>query len=68
VPRVVNVAVAATFLLFLVPLYVRLPGRSVTVQVVLVVVGMPFTLVAAACLASAIRPGFLRRFTRRSHD
>jgi hypothetical protein len=68
VPRVVNLAVALVFLLFLVPLIVRLPGRSLSVQVVLVVVGLPFALLTAACLASAIRPGSLGRFVRRSHD
>jgi hypothetical protein len=64
----VNLAVAACLLLFLVPLCVRLPGRSLSVQVVLVVVGMPFVLLAAACLASALRPGSVGRLMRRSHD
>jgi hypothetical protein len=64
VPRVVNLALAGCFLLFLVPLFARLPGRSLSVQVVLVVVGLPFVLLTLACLASAVRPGSLRRLRR----
>ena len=68
VPRVVNLALAACLLLFLVPLVLRLPGRSLSVQVVLVVVGLPFVLLMAGCLVSAIRPGALGRYVRGRRD
>lgn len=68
VPRVVNLALAAVLLVFLVPLVTRLPGRSLSVQVVLVVVGLPFVVLAAGCLASAVRPGSVGRLVRRNRD
>jgi hypothetical protein len=68
VPRVVNLAVAAGFLLFLVPLATHLAGRSLSVQVVLVVVALPFCLVTFACLVSAVRPGALGRLARKARS
>jgi hypothetical protein len=49
VPRVTNVALAALLLLFLVPLFTHLGGRPVGVQVMLVVVSVPFVLIVSPC-------------------
>ena len=67
-PRVVSLAVAAGFLLFLVPLATHLPGRSLSVQVVLVVVALPLALVTFACLVAAARPGALGRMARKARS
>ena len=64
-PRVVNVALAAFFLLFLVPLVVFLPGRTTLAQVLLVLVALPFGLLTFLCLCSAARPGSLGRWAQR---
>jgi peptidoglycan/LPS O-acetylase OafA/YrhL len=68
VPRVTNLACAALALLFLVPLFTHLGGRPVSVQVMLVVVSVPFVLVVVLCLASALRPGSLGRLLRRARS
>jgi hypothetical protein len=65
VPRVVNLALALFFAAFLVPLWLRLGGRATIVQVLLVLIAVPFTLLAVACLASAAKPGCLGRLVRR---
>jgi hypothetical protein len=65
VPRVVNLALAVFFAGFLVPLWMRLGGRSTSVQVLLVLIAVPFSLLSLACLASAARPGCLGRAARR---
>jgi hypothetical protein len=65
VPRVVNLALALFFLAFLVPLSVKLHERSTSVQVLLVLIAIPFSLLTVACLASAARPGSLGRLARR---
>ena len=65
-PRVVNLVLAAVFLVFLVPIGTHLAGRSTGQQVALVLLGAPFVLLTAACLASAIRPGSLGRLARRT--
>jgi predicted ABC-type exoprotein transport system permease subunit len=66
VPRVVNLALAALLLLFLVPLFTHLGGRATSVQVMLVLVSVPFLLLTMMCLASAARPGSLSRLARRA--
>lgn len=66
-PRAVNLALAAFFLCFLVPvgLYLRdVPQTSA--QVLLVLVSLPFVLLTVLCLASAARPGCLGRAARRA--
>ena len=63
-PRVVNVAVAVVLLLCLSPL-VHLLDKPVWVRVLVVLFALPVVLVAAAALASAIRPGSLGRLARR---
>lgn len=68
VPRVVNLAVAAVLLLFLVPLCTHFAGRPVSVQVVLVLIALLFGLLTALCLASALRPGSLGRALRRARS
>jgi len=65
VPRVVNLALAGCFLAFLVPLALRLPQLSTSVQVLLIAIAVPFGLLTLACLASAARPGCLGRLARR---
>ena len=64
-PRVVNVALATFFLLFLVPLVVFLPGLPTLAQVLLVLVALPFALLTFLCLCSAARPGSLGRWAQR---
>ena len=66
VPRVVNLALAALLLLFLVPLFTHLGGRATSVQVMLVFLSVPFALLTVACIASAVRPGVLGRLARRA--
>jgi hypothetical protein len=65
VPRVVNLALAAVLLLFLVPLGTHLGGLATSVQVLLVLLAVPLGLLVVACLASAARPGSLGRLVRR---
>jgi hypothetical protein len=66
VPRVVNLALAAFFLLFLVPLFVFLDQVSAVGQVLLVALAVPFALLTVLCLMSAIRPGSVGRLARRA--
>ena len=65
-PRVVNLALAAFFLMFLVPLATHLGGLATTAQVLLVVLAVPFALLTLLCLMSAARPGSVGRLTRRA--
>ncbi|HUR52071.1 MAG TPA: hypothetical protein VMZ11_08100 [Mycobacteriales bacterium] len=67
-PRAVNLALAAVLLVFLVPLVTHLPGRPLSVQVVLVVVALPLVLLTASCVASAARPGSIGRLARRARS
>lgn len=62
----VNLALAAFFLLFLVPVAVYLPGLTTIAQVLLVLVAAPFVLLTFLCLCSALRPGSLGRFATRA--
>lgn len=66
VPRVVNLALAAFFLLFLVPMATHLQGLATLAQVLLVVVAVPFALLTVLCLMSAARPGSVGRLARRA--
>jgi hypothetical protein len=68
VPRVVNLALAGFLLLFLVPLLTHLGGRATSVQVMLGLLGVPFLLLALACLCSAVRPGSLGRIARKARS
>ena len=65
VPRVVNLALALFFLAFLIPLAVRLGDQTRSVQVLLVLIAVPFSLLTVLCLASAARPGSLGRAARK---
>lgn len=65
-PRVLNLALAAVFLVVLAPILTSLGGKATYVQVALVLVAVPFLLVAGLCLASAARPGSLGRAARRA--
>ena len=64
-PRVVNLALAVAFLAFLIPLWLRLSEQETSVQVLLVLIAIPFSLLTLACLASAAQPGCLGRLARR---
>ena len=64
-PRVVNLALAVFLLLFLVPLATHLGDVTTSARVLLVVLAVPFALLALACAASALRPGSLGRLVRR---
>jgi len=61
-----NAALAAVLLVFLIPVFTHLAGRSRSVQVMLVVISVPFALLAALCLVSAARPGTLGRLARKA--
>jgi type VI protein secretion system component VasK len=65
VPRVVNGALAALFLVVLAPLVTSFGGRPGHVQVALVLFSAPFLLVAVACAVSALWPGAIGRAARR---
>jgi peptidoglycan/LPS O-acetylase OafA/YrhL len=65
VPRVVNVAVAVVLAACISPVVVRLGDKPGWVQVLVVLLCLPFVLVMVACLASALRPGSLGRLARR---
>jgi hypothetical protein len=66
VPRVVNIALAAFFLAFLIPLGLHLGDLTLVAQVMLMLfVGLPFGLLTLLCLVSAVRPGSLGRAARR---
>ncbi len=66
-PRTVNLALAAFFLCFLVPVGLFLGDvRQSSAQVLLVLVSLPFVLLTVLCLASAARPGCLGRAARRA--
>lgn len=64
-PRVLNLALAAFFLLFLVPLVTHLGGLAAVAQVLLVALAVPFALLTAALLMSAACPGSVGRLARR---
>ena len=64
-PRVLNAALAAVFLLLLAPILTELDGKPGYVQVALVLLAIPFVLLTVACLSSAARPGSLGRAARR---
>lgn len=66
VPRVLNLALAVFFLLVLSPIVTTLDDQSTVGKVALVVLALPFVLLAALCLASAARPGSLGRAARRA--
>jgi hypothetical protein len=68
VPRVVNVALAALLLLFLVPLLRHFGSRPLSVQVVLGFVVLLFGLLVVLCLTSAARPGSLGRLARKARS
>ncbi len=65
-PRVVNASLAVFFLLFLVPLFTHLGGLTTVAQVLLVALAVPFVLLTALCLMSAVRPGSVGRLARRA--
>ena len=65
-PRVLNLALAVFFLLFLVPIATHLSGRTTSTQVLLVLLALPFLLLTVLCLCSAARPGSLGRTARRA--
>ena len=67
-PRVVNAALAALLLLFLVPMFAHLAGRATSAQVVLGFLSVPLVLLTLACLTSAIRPGALGRAARKARS
>lgn len=64
-PRVLNLALAAVFLLLLAPIVTELGGKPAYVQVALVGLTLLFGFLALLCLASALRPGSLGRTLRR---
>ena len=64
-PRVVNLALAAFFLLFLVPAATHLGGLPTLAQVMLVLLMIPFAFLTLLCLLSAARPGSVGRLLRR---
>ena len=61
-----NGALALFLLACISPVATRLGGRSLWVQVVLVLLVAPVVLVALLCLTSALRPGSLGRAARRA--
>lgn len=63
-PRVLNAALAALFLIVLAPIVTTFDGKPAYVKVALVLLALPFLLVAGLCLASAMRPGSLGRAVR----
>ena len=66
-PRVVNLALAAFFLCFLVPVALFLGDvQQTSAKVLLVLLSLPFVLLTILCLASAARPGCLGRAARRA--
>jgi hypothetical protein len=65
VPRVVNLTFGALLLAFLVPLWAHLRDVALSVQILLVFLAVPLSLLALSCLATAARPGVLRRLRRR---
>jgi hypothetical protein len=65
VPRVLNVALASFFLLFLVPLFARLGDQTTVARVLLVAIAVPFVVLTVLCLMSAARPGSVGRLARR---
>ena len=66
-PRVVNLALAAFFLCFLVPVVLFLGDvEQTSARVLLVLVSLPFVLLTVLCLASALRPGCLGRAAKKA--
>ena len=65
-PRVLNLSIAALFLLLLAPVVTSFDGKPWYVQAAIVLFGSPFLLVAALCLSSALRPGSVGRAARRA--
>jgi hypothetical protein len=66
VPRVVNAALAACLLLFLVPLFTHLDDVRTGARVLLVLLAVPFGLLAVACAVSAVRPGTVAQLAHRA--
>ena len=66
VPRVLNVALAAVFLLLMAPIVTNFSGKPTYVQAALVIFSAPVLLLAGLCLSSAIRPGSLGRAVRKA--
>jgi hypothetical protein len=52
-------------LLFLVPVFTHLGGLATSVQVLLVCLSVPLSLLCLACLVSAARPGTFGQLRRR---
>lgn len=67
-PRVVNVALAALLLLFLVPVATHLGRVGTGARVMLIALSAPFAVLVVLCLASAARPGSLGRLARRARS
>ena len=61
-----NGALAVFLLACVSPVVTRLDGRTLWVQVLLVLLVAPVVLVAGLCLVSAMRPGALGRAARRA--
>jgi hypothetical protein len=68
VPRVVNGALAAVLLVFLVPIATHLGDVGTSARVLLLVIAVPFVLLALACACSALWPGSLGRLAHRSRQ
>lgn len=64
-PRVVNLALAAVLLLFLVPVLAHLGDVPVAARVVLVLVALAFAPLLVLALMAAVRPGSVGRLGRR---
>jgi hypothetical protein len=60
-----NLALGVLFLVLLAPMLTSFTGQPWYVQAAFVLFGLPFVLVAALCLSSAVRPGSLGRALRR---
>ncbi|MDP9435918.1 MAG: hypothetical protein M3P93_12295, partial [Actinomycetota bacterium] len=63
-----NGALALFLLACVSPVVTRFGGRSLWVQVLLVLLVAPVVLVALLCLTSALRPGALGRAARRARQ
>ena len=62
----VNAALAAVLLAFLVPIATHLGDVSTSARILLLVIAVPFVLLAIACACSALRPGSLGRLAHRA--
>lgn len=65
-PRVLNVALAGFVLLLLSPVVAAWDRLALIERISVVLVALPFVLLAGLCLASAARPGSLGRAARRA--